>query len=315
MATVLLGINQGLAWSMTQTSKLDLTTPSQRGLVVGLNEFVGYTGMAIAGLLSAKLTAFYGIREGLFLFGTAMIGFAGLMSIFFIKDTMPWAKNAIHHTPIPSKSSASKLGIDPSIKEIFMLMVWHDKRMLAISQAGLVEKFVDALIWAFFPIYLYDQKLSLENIAWVISIYGITWGVFQLLTGYLSDIIGRKIPITLGMIICGSGVILSIYAQALQEWAICSAIMGLGMALLYPTLLAAISDISEPHWRGNAIGMYRFIRDLGYGIGAVLLGLIATVYVELAFAFWFTGISMLISGVLFFILFEETHVQDHLAKD
>ncbi len=144
-------------------------------------------------------------------------------------------------------------------------MSWRDARMASISQAGLTEKFVDALVWVFFPVYLYQHGLSLAGIGWVVGVYGFVWGMSQFFTGHLSDRIGRKKPIVWGMWLCGAGVALVLLGQGELWWSFAAAVMGFGMALLYPTLSAAVSDIAHPNWRGRAIGIYRFWRDLGYG--------------------------------------------------
>lgn len=195
----------------------------------------------------------------------------------------------------------------PTTGEIFALMSWRDKRLMALSQAGLVEKFVDALVWIFYPIFLYQQGLSLPTIGWVISIYGFTWGVFQLLTGRLSDRIGRHVLNVSGMWICGAGVAAMVLVDDIVWWAASSAVSGFGMAMLYPNLSAAVADISPPTWRGSAIGIYRFWRDLGYGVGALGLGLTAYFTGQIQAAFWFVALAMFTSGALLWWLGEETH--------
>ncbi len=147
----------------------------------------------------------------------------------------------------------------------------------AISQAGLVEKFVDALIWVFYPVYLFQHGLSLAGIGWVVGIYGFVWGGSQLFTGRLSDHIGRQKPIVWGMWLCGAGVGLMLLGESVAWWSVSAALTGFGMALLYPNLSAAVADIAHPNWRGSAIGIYRFWRDVGYGIGALGSGLVASI--------------------------------------
>jgi MFS family permease len=191
-ATVLLGVNQGLAWSMTQTSKLDLTSADQRGLTIGLNEFSGYFGVAVAGIVTGYLATAYGPREGLLMFGLVVIGLAGLLTLVWVKDTLPWAhaegkKHAAGLMAGPPPRYPTNISATPSTWEVFTLMSWRDERMASISQAGLVEKFVDALVWVFFPVYLYQHGLSLAGIGWVVGVYGFVWGMSQFLTGHLSD--------------------------------------------------------------------------------------------------------------------------------
>jgi len=312
LATVLLGINQGLTWSMTQTAKLDITRLDERGLTIGLNEFAGYLGVALAGIVTAYLATLLGARIGLLVFGLAVIGLALLLTQLWVKDTLPWAKaEAAGHrqggSPHPMPRYPRNVSAQPRTWEIFALMSWRDRRLAALSQAGLVEKFVDALVWVFYPLFLYRQGISLPNVGWIIGIYGFVWGSLQLFTGRLSDHIGRHRPNVWGMWICGAGVAMMLLGHGVAWWSLSAAISGFGMALLYPNLSAAVADISHPSWRSSAIGIYRFWRDLGYAIGALGLGLTAHFSGQLETAFWFVALSMFASGALLAWLGEETH--------
>lgn len=311
-ATVLLGMNQGFAWSMTQTSKLDITRPDQRGLTIGLNEFAGYVGVAIAGIVTGYMATAFGARQGLLIFGLVVIVCALVLTQFFVKETLPWAKaegarHAAGKSSGPVPRYPTNVSAKPGTWEIFTLMSWRDRRLAALCQAGLVEKFVDALVWVFYPVFLYQQGISLPNVGWIIGVYGFTWGGSQLFTGKLSDRIGRHKPNVLGMWICGAGVAMMLLGSGVAWWALSAAISGLGMALLYPNLSAAVADISHPNWRGSAIGIYRFWRDLGYGIGALGLGLVAHFSGHMEGAFWFVALSMFASGALLGWWGEETH--------
>ncbi len=311
-ATVLLGMNQGLTWSMTQTSKLDITRVEERGLTLGLNEFSGYVGVALAGILTAYMATHFGARQGLLIFGLCVIALALLLTQLWVKDTLPWAKaEAAKHAPGSTQALRPRypegVSSNPSTKEIFTLMSWRDKRLMALSQAGLVEKFVDALVWIFYPVFLYQKGVSLPNVGWVIGFYGFVWGGSQLFTGRLSDRIGRHRPNVWGMWICGAGVAAMMLGDGVAWWAASAAVSGFGMALLYPNLSAAVADISHPAWRGSAIGIYRFWRDLGYGVGALGLGLAAHFTGQMQAAFWFVALSMFASGALLWWLGEETH--------
>jgi MFS family permease len=290
-ATLLLGINQGLTWSMTQTSQLDLTRADQRGLTLGLNEFSGYLGLAFAGLITAYLATTLGTRSGILIFGLSTILCALLIAIFWIKDTRPWLH--LH--------SSVSVNARLSTRDIFWLMTWKNKSLMAICQAGLVEKFVDALVWVFYPIFLYQQDVSLTNIGWITGVYGVVWGLSQLFTGKLSDHIGRLIPNVAGMWICGTGVAMMMLSEGVAWWTASAAVSGFGMALLYPNLSAAIADQTPAEWRGSAIGIYRFWRDLGYGIGALGLGLTAHFSGSVNLAFWFVAIAMFLSGAVLII--------------
>ncbi|HQS57670.1 MAG: MFS transporter [Gallionellales bacterium 35-53-114] len=311
-ATVLLGVNQGLTWSMTQTAKLDITRPDQRGFVIGLNEFSGYVGLAIAGIITGYMATAYGPRHGLLIFGVAVIALASLLTLLWVKDTLGWAraegaKHAAGNSTGPVPRYPTNISDKPTTWEVFSLMSWRDRRMAAISQAGMVEKFVDALVWVFYPVFLYQHGLPLTSIGWVIGVYGFVWGGSQFFTGKLSDHIGRQKPIVWGMWICGAGVAMMLLGEGVAWWSLSAAVSGFGMALLYPTLSAAVSDIAHPNWRGSAIGIYRFWRDLGYGIGALAMGVVASYSGVIEQAFWFVAISMLLSGLVVQIWGEETH--------
>lgn len=310
-ATVLLGVNQGLCWSMTQTAKLDITRADQRGLTMGLNEFSGYVGVAIAGVVTAYAAEALGARLGLLIFGMAVVITALVLTVVWVKDTLPWAKaeTAAHKFSAPRYPPRYPLGVSehPSTREVFTLMSWRDKRLAALSQAGLVEKFVDALVWVIFPVFLVGKGASLTEVGWIVGAYGFVWGGSQLFTGRLSDHVGRFWPSVLGMWVCGVGVLMVVLGNGAFWWSLSAGIAGFGMALLYPNLGAAVADITPPAWRGSAIGIYRFWRDLGYGIGALGLGLVAHLTGAIEAGFWFVALSMFASGALLFVWGEETH--------
>ncbi|EII2377490.1 MFS transporter [Vibrio cholerae] len=311
-ATVLLGVNQGLCWSMTQTSKMDITRADERGLTMGLNEFSGYVGVAIAGIMTGYLAIGLGPRMGLFVFGTIVIGLAIVLTLIAIRETHGWAKaESAHHASGKATGPKARLpdniSDNPTTWEVFTLMSWRDRRMAAFSQAGLVEKFVDALVWVFYPVYLYQQGLGLSAIGWIVGIYGFVWGGSQFVTGRLSDRIGRFKPIVWGMWLCGGGISLMLLGNGVIWWSFSAAVTGFGMALLYPNLSAAVVDISHPNWRSSAIGIYRFWRDLGYGIGALAFGIIANMTGVVTSGFWFVAIAMFLSGAVVMLLGEETH--------
>ncbi|HQS39969.1 MULTISPECIES: MFS transporter [unclassified Polaromonas] len=313
LATILLGVNQGLTWSMTQTAKLDITRADQRGLVIGLNEFAGYVGVAIAGVVTGYAASLLGPREGLLWFGAAVIGLATLLAWLGVAETLPWA-----HAEVKRHAAASSAQVlrpryptgvseQPTTREMFALMSWGDRRMAALCQAGMVEKFVDALVWAFWPVYLHQQGVSLPGIGWIVGVYGFTWGGAQFFTGKLSDRVGRHRLNVWGMWLCGAGVALLPLGQGSAWWSASAAMAGLGMAMLYPNLSAAVADIAHPNWRASAIGIYRFWRDLGYGIGALGLGAAAALGGRIETAFWFVAVAMLLSGAVLQHWGEETH--------
>lgn len=311
-ATVLLGINQGLAWSMTQMSKLDITRADQRGLIIGLNEFSGYVGVAIAGIVTGYVATALGARLGLLIFGLAVVITALVLTMVWVRDTLPWAQAEAAGQRGASEGSfrpryPQNISNNPSTWEVFTLMTWRDRRMAAICQAGLVEKFVDALVWVIFPVFLFQQGMDLTAIGWIVGAYGFAWGGSQLFTGRLSDHVGRHWPNVLGMWICGLGVAMVVMGSGLWWWAASAAVAGFGMALLYPNQSAAVADIARPAWRGTAIGIYRFWRDLGYGIGALGIGLVAHFSGGLEATFWFVALAMLASGLVLVLFSAETH--------
>jgi len=312
LATVLLGVNQGLTWSMTQTAKLDLTRADQRGLTLGLNEFSGYVGVAIAGVATGYLAAALGPRDGLLMFGLGVVVLALVTTQLWVRETLPWARaEAARHRdgtaagPVPRYPTG--LPVQPGTWDIFALMSWRDRRLAAFSQAGLVEKFVDALVWVLYPAFLYQRGMDLPGIGWIVGIYGFVWGGSQLFTGRLSDHVGRYWPNVLGMWICGAGVAMMLVGDGPAWWSLSAGVSGFGMALLYPNLSAAVADIAHPDWRGSAIGIYRFWRDLGYGIGALGFALAAQLAGGPDAAFWFVALSMFASGAWLAWFGEETH--------
>lgn len=310
-ATLLLGVNQGLTWSMTQTSKLDITRTDQRGVTIGLNEFAGYVGLAAAGVVTGYMASLFGTRLGLLVFGLIIVGIALLASVLFVVDTLPWTR--VKHSSAEAAVSGAQPRYAhasseyPSSVEIFALMSWRDRRFAAVCQAGMVEKFVDALVWALFPVYLYKQGLSLPGVGWVVGVYGFTWGSLQLITGRLSDRIGRHGLNVWGMVICGAGVLMVPLYDGTRWWSLSAAVSGAGMAMLYPNLSAAVADLAPPSWRGSAIGIYRFWRDLGYAVGALGLGLAAQWTGRIEGAFWFVGAAMLASAALLAWWGSESH--------
>ena len=315
-ANILLGVNQGFAWSMTVTSKLDIVRPDQRGVATGFNEFAGYGGVALAGLITGYLASDFDPRMSLFVFGLSVILLALVSALLFSSETLHWARaeSAAHkagtHTG-PRPDFPSGVSEQPSTREIFALVSFRHKTFAALSQAGCVEKFVDALVWGFFPVYLHAKGLSLIDIGWVVGVYGFVWGGSQLWTGPLSDAIGRKWPIVIGMWTCAVGVATTLFVDGITAWSMTAAITGVGMALLYPTLIASIGDISHPDWRGSSLGVYRFWRDLGYGIGALALGFIADAFGGVEAGFWFTAAAMVVSGLWVAVFADETLAREN----
>jgi len=297
LTTVLLGLNQGLCWSMALNSKLDLAKNSQKGLVNGLNEFVGYAAVGIAGLVTAYIATRFGAREGLFYFSLSVISLGLVLAKLTIVETLPWAE--LHHSQVPNDSKTSET---KSLGQLFRLASLENKTLFALNQAGLVEKFTDAIVWIFLPVYFISQGISLIESGAIISIYGIVWGGTQLITGPLSDKIGRKGLIVWGMWFCGIGIIAIPLTLSTTLWSLEAAFIGIGMAMLYPNLGAAVGDVSPPQYRASLMGVYRFWRDSGYAIGALVMGIMAQWSQDLLMPFWFVGIAMFLSGLIVLLL-------------
>lgn len=308
-ATALLGVNQGLCWSMTLNSKLDLTHLGQKGLVNGMNEFSGYAAVAIAGIVTAWLVGIYGARQGLFMFGTIVILMGLSLAVLLVRETLPWALAHASAAPDSSQDAGEGVSHDASLKKLFLYASWQDKRLVALNQAGLVEKFTDALVWIILPVWFLSQGLTLVQGSSVIGVYAVVWGASQLITGPASDHYGRKPFIVGGMWLCGIGVLALPLSSMVWAWTVEAAFIGLGMAMLYPTLGAAVADISPPAQRSSLLGVYRFWRDFGYAVGALLMGLLAQWAQLLETTFWLVGLAMLASGLVVLVLFRTSSVK------
>ncbi|HER35296.1 MAG TPA: MFS transporter, partial [Halothiobacillaceae bacterium] len=293
-----LGINQGLAWSMALNSKLDLTHAHQRGLVNGANEFAGYGGVAVAGYLAAIAAEQLGAREGLFWFGLAVIILALALAIWMARDTLPWA-HAQQKAQQRTRGNGNGNGTDPARSSglgFFLHATWGNRSLLAINQAGLVEKFTDTIIWLFVPILLVTRGADLVTAGFLVGIYGVVWGAGQLITGPASDKLGRRGLITWGMWLCGAGIIAIVLTHSVWAWGLALAVTGVGMAMLYPTLGAAVADHCEPVERAGVLGVYRFWRDFGYAVAALALGVTASLSGGIEAGFWLVGAAMAASG-------------------
>ena len=309
-ANVFMGVNQGLAWSMTVTSKMDLVGAKWRGFATGVNEFAGYSGLAIGALVTGYLAAAYGLRPVPFYFGLVVILVALGIAVAFAKETRHLAQieaDLSGANPVPNEPSgpSSTSAGEPSFLQIFKFTTWQDPAMFAVTQAGLVHKFTDALVWVSFPLFFRSHGLGVEQIGLIIGVYGLTWGVLQLGTGPMTDKLGRKWPIVAGLFLCGAGVFLTNVLSGIANWLGTAALIGVGMALLYPSLLAAIADVSQPQWRGTSLGVFRMWRDLGYAVGAILIGLVSDVLGFNA-GFYLTAIAMFLSGLVVALWMYET---------
>jgi MFS family permease len=313
-ANVFLGVNQGFAWTMTVTSKVDITRAEQRGFATGVNEFAGYAAVAVAGVLTGYLSLVYGPREALFGFTLAVIVVALVVAALFLRETLPWAKaESSQHANGSYVGDKPRFveGVSarPSMWEIFALVSFRNRTFRSFAQAGVSNKVADALLWVLFPVFLHEHGLSVVQIGWITGVYGMVWGGSQLWTGALSDAIGRKKTIVAGLWVLAAGIAAMMLVDGPTAWGICAALAGIGMALLYPNLIAAMADISHPSWRSTALGAYRYWRDTGYAIGAVALGLVAQWRSDVTAAFWFTAAVLVASGFWVALQAEETHPQ------
>ena len=310
-ANLLMGVNQGLAWSMTVTSKMDLVGSKWRGLATGVNEFAGYSGVATSALVTGYLAGAHGLRPVPFYFGLAII-LCGLgIAVALIKETLP---HALHEAGLrddasrssdPDRAEVPPEVTGPSFMDIFKLTTYGDRALFAASQAGMLHKFTDALVWVSFPLFFHEQGLDVKQIGLIIGVYGFTWGILQLATGTMTDRVGRKWPIVAGLFFCGAGVWLTVVVSGMAMWIISAVVIGTGMALLYPSLLAAVADVAHPRWRGTSLGVYRMWRDSGYAFGALLIGGISDIFSFNA-GFYFTAVVMFISGAIVVAFMYET---------
>ena len=269
VANVLLGINQGLCWSTTVIMKIDLVGPARRGLAMGLNEFAGYVAVSLAALASGYLAATYALRPQPVYLGVVFAIAGLLLSVFFVRDSRGHAQTEAMQLRKTGNTP------QPSFGHVFSLVSWNDRALFSASQAGLVNNLNDGMAWGLFPLYFAAAGLAVEQVGLLAAIYPGVWGLTQLGTGALSDRLGRKGMIVGGMWMQATGIVLVLLGTGFPVWAAAMALLGLGTALVYPTLLAAISDVAHPDWRASAVGVYRLWRDGGYAIGALIAGVIA----------------------------------------
>ncbi|MDE2165556.1 MAG: MFS transporter [Alphaproteobacteria bacterium] len=292
-ANVFLGVSQGFTWTMTVTSQIDLAGSHQRGLAVGINEATGYVAVGLAGFGAAWLAHHVGARPALLAFGLATIAGA-LTCVLWTRDTLAWVK-AEHAEATPA--APHHPDHMPSLGTIFLRISFYDPAGRAICQGGAANKIADALVWVMFPVFFMAHGAGLIEIGWLTGAYAMVWGFAQLWTGHLADRIGRKTPVVAGFFLLAAGIALTALGGSAVVWLPAAVIMGIGMALLYPNLIAAMSDRTPPLWRGKALGTYRYWRDTGYAIGALLLGGVAQVSGAPLPALWLTAALVAASGI------------------
>jgi MFS family permease len=271
-ANALLGVNQGLAWSMTVNMKIDLVGPQRRGLALGLNEFSGYAAVGLTAFLTGLIATRYGLRPAPFYLGLAYAVAGLLLSLLLVRDT--GAHLALERRLHARPASATSL----SFGRIFARVSLTDRSLFAASQAGLVNNLNDGMSWGILPLFFAAHGLGIEQIGVLKAVYPLVWGMGQVVTGPLSDRLGRRGLIAGGMVVQALALFLTVATEHFELWLLASVLLGVGTAMVYPTLLAAVSDAAEPAWRARGLSVYRFWRDLGYAAGALAAGVLADLF-------------------------------------
>lgn len=298
VANIFLGVNQGLTWSMTVNMKIDISKANQRGTAVGLNEFAGYVGVSIFAALSGYIASTYALSPEPFYLGIG-VALIGLILSVTVKDTKDHLQLQIQQSTLSSKDK--KLGP----KEVFQQTTYKNKNLSSASFSGLATNFKDGMAWGLFPIYFTTVGLSVNQIGIVVAVYPAAWGIFQLFTGTWSDKIGRKKLITAGMILQALSLWIILMVNSFEFWVMGSVLLGVGTALVYPVLQAAISDVAAPGWRASSMGVYRFWRDSGYAFGALFAGVIADVF-SISWAIGLVALIPFIAGITVHVRMKET---------
>jgi MFS family permease len=290
VANVLLGVNQGMTWSATVIMKIDLVGPARRGLALGLNEAAGYGALALTALVTGEIAARHGLRPEPFYLGIAFVALGVGLSTVFVRETLVHARH----------EATTTTGVgdgDDGLRVVFARATWRDPSLSAISQAGLVNNAVDGLAWSILPLLFAAEGLSIGRIGVLAALYPGVWCIGQLFTGAWSDRIGRKPLIVGGMLLQGCALALMATAGTFSSWAVGAILIGVGTALVYPTLMAAVGDVAHPRWRATAVGVYRLWRDAGYVVGALLGGVVADV-LDLRAAVWTVAVLSVLSGAV-----------------
>jgi MFS family permease len=268
-ANALLGVSQGLTWSTTVIMKIDLAGKERRGLAMGLNEAAGYMALALAALLTGSVAATHGLRPWPFALGVAFVSIGLLLSVFAVRETQGHARH---------EAGEGAPGGRRTPREVFLQTSVHDRDLAAVNQAGLVNNLNDGMAWGLFPLVFTAAGLGLSQVGALAALYPAVWGVGQLVTGGLSDRVGRKWMIASGMWVQGAGITWIAVSDTQGAFAVGSVVLGVGTAMVYPTLLAAIGDVAHASWRASVVGVYRFWRDMGYAFGALVSGLAADLF-------------------------------------
>jgi MFS family permease len=309
-ANVFLGVSQGLAWSMTVNMKIDLVGPGRRGFAMGLNEAAGYGALGLTALATGYVAARYGLRPEPFYFGIVYSALGLVLSVLLVRDTRA-------HARLEASSHLSSEPVArPSTVHVFAETSWRNRTLFSASQAGLVNNLNDGMSWGVFPLLFVANGVSLEGVGLIKAVYPVIWGAGQIITGSLADRIGRKSLIVWGMLVqaAGHAVIGLGLAAPLLAGLVGSVLLGLGTAMVYPALLAAVGDVAHPAWRATSVGIYRFWRDLGYAAGALMSGVVAALF-GVVWAVHVAGILTALSGLVAWAQMEETLPRLRMTAD
>jgi MFS family permease len=298
VANLFLGVSQGLTWSTTVIMKIDLVGPQRRGLAMGLNEFAGYVAVAGSALATGYVASSFGLRPQPFYLGVAYVACGLLLSALLVRDTHAH----VRHESRLHDGAAQRV---PSQAEILLRTSFGDRQLSSITQAGFVNNLNDGMAWGLFPLLFAAASMPLERIGWLAAIYPGTWGALQLWTGHWSDQVGRKWLIALGMWTQAIGIATTSMSSAFLGFAAGAVLLGVGTAMVYPTLLAAIGDVVDPRWRASSVGVYRLWRDAGYAAGAVVAGVTADV-LGVRSAIWLVALITALSGIVVALRMRET---------
>lgn len=271
LANVLLGVSQGLTWSVTVIMKIDLVGPRLRGTAMGFNEAAGYAALAAVAWATGAIAETAGLRPAPFFLGLAVAALGLGISTLFVRETS-------YHVTHEAALHTGHLEGDLDSRQVFALTSWGNRSLSSACRAGLVNNLNEGMAWGLLPVLFATAGLNLATVGGLIAIAPAVWGFGQLLTGALSDRIGRKLLIVVGQFNQAAGLLIIALGGQIEYWVAGSILFGAGTAMAYPTLIAAVSDIAHPSWRGAAIGVYRLWRDLGFAVGAVLAGVLADLY-------------------------------------
>lgn len=306
-ANVLLGVSQGLTWSTTVIMKIDLVGPTRRGLAMGLNEFAGYFAVALSAWATGWVAARSGLRPEPFYLGVVYVVAGLALSLWAVRET----RHFVAHE-MGTVTTIDTTVPDPTPGELFRRVSFKDRNLSSVSQAGLVNNLNDGMAWGLFPLVFAAAGANLAQIGVLAAVYPAVWGLAQIGTGALSDRLGRKGLIVWGMWIQALGITVTAAGAAIPAFMVGAVLLGLGTAMVYPTLLAAIGDVARPSWRASAVGIYRLWRDLGYAVGALLAGIAADIF-GLHAAVYLIAALTFASGVIVAVRMQETHGRHHHA--